>query len=52
MYVGEYDGKWTYGHCESCMKNAREKIKMIREKIDENSPVMFVCPQCGSTKKL
>ena len=47
---------WTLGLCESCLKNAHEKVKVIREIVystDSNSAEeMFVCPQCGATKRL
>lgn len=48
------DGHWTYGYCESCMKNSHSEIKMIREKVSSEfeSVEMWVCVKCGSTKKL
>ena len=52
MTLDENHGDWNFGFCETCMKNAHDKIKMIREKIEANSPEFFVCPQCGSTKRL
>jgi RNase P subunit RPR2 len=49
---------WTYGYCESCSKNSHEKIKTVRERIVSGDPEgkyseeTWVCPQCGSTKRL
>ena len=53
----DYDGQWTYGHCESCMKNLQYKVKMFKEKLIHVNPAektkeVWVCPVCGSTKKL
>lgn len=50
MPFGEEPGNWTYGVCESCLKNAEDKIEMIREKV--SSEEMWVCPACGSCKRL
>lgn len=50
--------EWTYGICESCLKNSHKKIKMVREKIFSGNPratrskEMWVCPVCGATKEL
>ena len=52
MTFSEDHGDWNYGFCENCMKNAGDKVVMVREKIEEASPKFFVCPQCGSTKRL
>ncbi|MEM5829152.1 MAG: hypothetical protein QW040_01150 [Candidatus Aenigmatarchaeota archaeon] len=46
---------WTFGICESCLKNLHEKVKM--EKIvmisDEGKKEeVWCCPVCGATKKL
>jgi len=49
---------WTYGLCESCLKNSHERIEMGKEAIKsrypeiKNSEEMWVCPICGATKKL
>lgn len=47
---------WNYGFCEHCIKNAHEKVKMKREETFSEdrtySEVWWVCPRCGSTKKL
>ena len=51
-------GTWTYGICESCLKNSHEKVKMIEEKVVSadleggNSETIWVCPVCGASKKL
>ncbi len=52
MPFGNEPGNWNYGVCENCLKNADDKIKMVRECIGIGCPEMFVCPQCGSTKRL
>lgn len=54
MSVMNHSGKWTYSFCESCAKNVHEDVKMIREIVLSKSGVkeeMWVCPQCGSTKR-
>jgi hypothetical protein len=49
---------WTYGVCEYCLKNSHEEVKMVRENIvsadtaGNCSEEFWVCPACGSTKKL
>jgi len=49
---------WTYGYCETCMKNSHENVKAVREKLISGDPEgkcsgeTWVCPQCGSTKRL
>lgn len=49
---------WTYGVCESCLKNAHEKVKMVKQMIISGNPnvisskEMWVCPVCGSCRKL
>lgn len=46
---------WNFGVCDICLNNSHEEIKMIREKIfysGGNSVEMWVCPQCGSSKRL
>jgi rubredoxin len=49
--------KWTYGYCETCMKNAHEKVKMIKSNFASGNPndtqvkEMWVCPKCGSSKE-
>lgn len=49
---------WTYGHCETCMKNAHEEVKMVREALASGNPEdktaveVWACPKCGSTKRL
>ncbi len=49
---------WTYEICESCLKNAHEKNKMIKELVKashtdvEHAAEMWICPSCGSTKRL
>lgn len=52
MPFGDEPGNWNYGVCESCLKNAGDKIRMLRESIADGSGEFFVCPQCGSTKRL
>ncbi len=50
--------EWTYGFCESCLKNSHEKVRMKREKIiscnlsENHFKEMWVCPVCGATKEL
>lgn len=50
--------KWTYGYCETCMKNAYENVKMVKSKFVSGDPKgthskeMWVCPKCGSSKEL
>lgn len=51
MSLEDHGNSWTYGKCESCLKNAGDSIHMVCENIDNNF-VCFVCPQCGSTKRL
>ena len=51
MPFGNEPGFWNYGTCESCLKNAGDKIKMLRECIAGACTEMFVCPQCGATKR-
>lgn len=49
---------WTYRLCETCLKNSHEKVEMIKEEIKSTdvdssfSKEMWVCPVCGSTKRL
>jgi len=49
---------WTYGVCESCLKNSHERVEMKMELITSrypeigNSEEMWVCTKCGATKKL
>jgi hypothetical protein len=49
---------WLYGLCDSCFKNAHEKVRMVREKIASgdtmasNSQDTWVCTKCGATKRL
>lgn len=51
-------GKWTYEHCEICLKNAHEKVKMNKSVMRSTDPEgkfsveMWACPKCGSTKRL
>lgn len=52
MSTVEYNGNWTQGYCESCEKNAGERVEMVREKICEGQFECYVCPQCGATKRL
>lgn len=49
-----WDGQpnWTHGTCESCLKNAGDTIRMVREGADSHVPGFLVCPQCGATKRL
>ena len=41
---------WTYGVCESCLKNSHENVKMIKEKVvsgdleGKYSEEIWVCP--------
>lgn len=49
MPFGDDPGKWNCGLCESCIKNANEKIEMVCESL-EFGKGMLVCPQCGATK--
>jgi len=49
---------WTYEICECCLNNSHEKVKMVKEKLisgdleGKYSDELWVCPVCGSTKKL
>ncbi|MBS3055677.1 MAG: hypothetical protein J4452_04285 [Candidatus Aenigmarchaeota archaeon] len=49
---------WAYSFCDYCIGNAHEKVLMLRENLvstydDSKSSVEYwVCPQCGSNKKL
>jgi hypothetical protein len=48
---------WTYGLCETCMKNLHEEVKMERILISstddsDKSEQMWCCPLCGATKRL
>ncbi len=52
------NGKWTYEHCEICLKNAHEKVKMNKRVMQSTDPEgkfsmeMWCCPKCGSAKRL
>jgi hypothetical protein len=58
IYGDALDSDWTYKICEICSKNSHEKIEMKKERIfstDANNEYfeeMWICPTCGSTKKL
>lgn len=52
MAFGEEPGSWNHRFCESCLKNAGEKIEMVVDKIGPGLGEFFVCPQCGATKRL
>ena len=52
MPFGDDPGFWNYGLCESCLKNAGDKVKMVKERIGHSPDEHFVCPQCGATKRL
>lgn len=57
MKLETIDRSWTYGVCESCLRNAHEKHEMQREFLvdtkDETKKVeVWVCPACGSTRRL
>ncbi|MEM5879128.1 MAG: hypothetical protein QXU74_01385 [Candidatus Aenigmatarchaeota archaeon] len=47
---------WTFGLCESCLKNSHEEVKMIKIVLvsDEGNKEeeMWCCPVCGATKRL
>jgi len=51
-------GLWTYGFCESCLKNSHEKIEMVEQELftgDSKGKYLgkiWVCPVCGATKSL
>ena len=49
---------WTYGICETCLKNSHEKVEMVREKVVSGdiegrySEEIWICPVCGASKRL
>ncbi|MEM5843655.1 MAG: hypothetical protein QXX07_00375 [Candidatus Aenigmatarchaeota archaeon] len=49
---------WTFGFCETCLKNSHEKVKLVRRRIISGdlegkcSREFWVCPICGATKRL
>ncbi|MEM5794457.1 MAG: hypothetical protein QXS48_00520 [Candidatus Aenigmatarchaeota archaeon] len=49
---------WTFGFCETCLKNSHEKVKLVKRKIvsgdleGKYSKEFWVCPVCGATKRL
>ncbi|MCD6403088.1 MAG: hypothetical protein J7K98_02035 [Candidatus Aenigmarchaeota archaeon] len=50
--------EWNYRICEVCLKNAHERVVMVREVLvsadikGDNKKEMWVCPKCGATKFL
>lgn len=54
MTLEDDHGNWNYGFCETCVKNAHERVRMVKERIDPShrKTEFFVCPECGSTKRL
>ncbi|MEM5836223.1 MAG: hypothetical protein QXR09_00795 [Candidatus Aenigmatarchaeota archaeon] len=47
---------WTFGFCESCLKNSHEKIEMVKIFLSsdflDKKEEMWCCPVCGATKRL
>lgn len=46
---------WTFGTCESCLKNSHEEVKMKKILLvsdDGKKEEMWCCPVCGATKRL
>lgn len=45
---------WSYGVCETCLKNSHEENKMekIVLKSEHGSEEVWCCPVCGATKRL
>jgi predicted RNA-binding Zn-ribbon protein involved in translation (DUF1610 family) len=53
MSFGDEPANWTFSQCESCAKNAGDRVEMVKERIDPSHDTdHFVCPQCGATKRL
>ena len=57
MRLETTDRSWSYGVCESCLRNAHENHEMQREFLvdtsDENKKIeVWVCPSCGATRRL
>lgn len=50
----QWDGHPTWAHkvCESCLKNAGDRVEMIPEEHGSHIQHLLVCPQCGATKRL
>jgi len=49
------DRSWTFGVCESCLKNCHSRVKMVREVLrseySDFEEEVWVCPKCGASKK-
>jgi hypothetical protein len=46
---------WTFGLCESCLKNSHEEVEMVRINLISDygkKEEMWCCPVCGATKRL
>lgn len=50
----KFDRTWNFKVCEFCLKNSHERVEMIKEKLvwDGVEEEVWVCPACGSVKKL
>ena len=49
---------WEYSFCDYCLRNAHEKVAMVRQNLvstfedSKFSEEYWICPKCGSDKKL
>ncbi|MEM5772667.1 MAG: hypothetical protein QXL86_00340 [Candidatus Aenigmatarchaeota archaeon] len=46
---------WTFGFCESCLKNSHEMVEMVKIVLTSEygkEEEMWCCPVCGATKRL
>lgn len=49
---------WTYGLCESCLKNSHKESKMVKRTVTStdstgsSSEEMWICTTCGFSRKL
>ncbi len=43
-----YELGWEFKVCSFCLKNAHEKVIMVKQKIEGKE--VWVCPKCGSLR--